>query len=123
MAGWLLNCNNFTAARATLWCYIKPPPAMLYRLKKLKLNRTSRASYHEVHNAIQIELNSSGAKLGYRSMWRRLKRKYCLNVSRQTVAETLKTLDPDGVEARSKKRFKRGVYRSAGPNQTWHLDG
>ncbi|XP_070577464.1 uncharacterized protein [Ptychodera flava] len=56
-------------------------------------------------------------------MWYRLKKKFKLNVSRDSVAARLRLLDPTGVEARQRKRFKRGLYRSFGPNQVWHLDG
>ncbi|XP_077862084.1 uncharacterized protein LOC144343388, partial [Saccoglossus kowalevskii] len=41
----------------------------------------------------------------------------------QTIAKLMRALDPEGVEMRSKKRFKRGLYHSVGPNQTWHMDG
>ncbi|XP_077981760.1 uncharacterized protein LOC144442917 [Glandiceps talaboti] len=112
-----------------------------YRMKKLNLVRTTRSSDEDVDNAILHELNGSGSKCGYRAMWCRLKKKYKLNVSRDSVATKLRILDPDGVQARGKKRFKRGLYRSIcvtvldgdflaqymfslkGPNQVWHLDG
>ena len=32
-------------------------------------------------------------------------------------------LDPEGVTARRRKRLLRRIYRSDGPNQTWHMDG
>ncbi|XP_077863209.1 uncharacterized protein LOC144346068 [Saccoglossus kowalevskii] len=56
-------------------------------------------------------------------MWRLVKQKYSLNVFRQTIAKLMRALDPEGVEMRSKKRFKKGLCRSVGPNQTWHMDG
>eukprot|EP00111_Clytia_hemisphaerica_P011641 TCONS_00034212-protein len=46
-----------------------------------------------------------------------------LTVDRETVRLILKQLDPEGVENRAQHRLHRRLYRSVGPNYTWHLDG
>ena len=35
----------------------------------------------------------------------------------------MKIVDPEGVEARRRKRLKRRVYSTKGSNQIWHADG
>ena len=55
-------------------------------------------------------------------MHQRLRTDYSLVVDRETVRTILKTLDPDGVERRSKRKLKRRKYHSKGPNYIWHID-
>ncbi|XP_014681903.1 PREDICTED: uncharacterized protein LOC106821551 [Priapulus caudatus] len=45
------------------------------------------------------------------------------HVCRFTVQHLLRQLDPEGVADRARKRFRRGVYFSKGPNHVCHLDG
>lgn len=73
--------------------------------------------------AICIELEGSGSNLGYRAMWKRLRNSYNLKVKQNTVREHFKIIDPEGVEARLQYRLKRRVYKVAGPNMLWHVDG
>lgn len=35
----------------------------------------------------------------------------------------MKSLDPEGMNARLRKRLKRRSYSSPGPNFVWHIDG
>ena len=56
-------------------------------------------------------------------MHQRLRTDYGLVADRKTVRRILKTLDPDGVERRSKRKLKRRKYHSKGPNYIWHIDG
>ena len=35
----------------------------------------------------------------------------------------LREVDPLGVEMRRRRRIKRRVYSSLGPNHVWHVDG
>lgn len=42
---------------------------------------------------------------------------------KDTVRNLLKILDPEGVEARSKHRLMRRLYKTEGPNHLWHIDG
>ncbi|KAK3729180.1 hypothetical protein QZH41_000583 [Actinostola sp. cb2023] len=44
-------------------------------------------------------------------------------VPRQTVEQYLREMDPDGCEARTRRRLKRRVYVNQGPNCCWHMDG
>lgn len=77
----------------------------------------------EIVELISAELEESGSCLGYKSMWQRLRLFYGVKVKRETVAQVLREIDPDGVERRSRYRLKRRVYGVSGPNQIWHLDG
>lgn len=85
------------------------------RLRQLKriLRRkglTRRQNYSdpaEVVAAVERELRGSGRLIGYRQMHQGLRTDYGLVVDRETVRTILKTLDPDGVERRSKRKLKR----------------
>ena len=55
-------------------------------------------------------------------MHQRLRTDYGLVADRETVRTILKTLDPDGVERRSKRKLKRRKYHCKGPNYIWHND-
>lgn len=85
--------------------------------------RKNHSDPAEVVAAIERELQGSGSLIGYRLMHQRLTTDYGLVVDRETVRNILKTLDPDGVERRSKHRLKRRKYKSKGPNYIWHIDG
>ena len=56
-------------------------------------------------------------------MHQRLRTDYGLVADREGVRTVLKTLDPDGVERRSKRKLKRRKYHCKGPNYIWHIDG
>ena len=45
------------------------------------------------------------------------------DIPRDTVYELMKLLDPEGMNARLRKRLKRRSYSSPGPNFVWHIDG
>ena len=44
-------------------------------------------------------------------------------VTQNTVRALQQLLDPEGVAPRRKRRLVRRMYRSAGPNAAWHMDG
>ena len=44
-------------------------------------------------------------------------------VPRQQLRDSIHRVDPEGVEARSRKPIKRKVYYSNGPHHDWHMDG
>ena len=52
--------------------------------------------------AVEEELNRSGSIIGYRSMRQRLTVEHRLIVTRNTVHQVLKILDPEGVQAQSR---------------------
>ena len=56
-------------------------------------------------------------------MHQRLITDYCLVVKRETARVVLKRLDPEGVDLRSRRAFRRRLYSVQGPNYMWHLDG
>ena len=65
----------------------------------------------------------SGSISGYRSMHQRLTTDHQLIVTRNIVRQVLKILDPEGVQARSRRRLRRRNYSTKGPNYLWHIDG
>ena len=73
--------------------------------------------------AIHTEFRISGMNLGYRFMWQRLRDKYGLVVKQTTVLRLMNIMDPVGIEARSRYRLKRRIYKTPGPNHLWHIDG
>ena len=46
-----------------------------------------------------------------------------VSVDRESVRMIVKTLDPQGVACRSKRKRRRRKYSAKGPNWIWHLDG
>lgn len=85
--------------------------------------RRSTSSLQEVLTAIQLEIEGSGSCIGYRAMWQRLLVDHRLRISKETVREAMRIIDPDGVEQRLKHRLRRRQYRAKGPNFIWHMDG
>ena len=67
-------------------------------LKRKKLNFDTE----NVIQCISNELRGSGSSMGYRAMHQKLRGVYNLQVDHETVRLYLKTLDPEGVEERSK---------------------
>lgn len=37
--------------------------------------------------------------------------------------QLMKEIDPIGCEFRRRRRIIRRIYKSSGPNDTWHIDG
>uniref|UniRef100_A0A7M5WYA2 Integrase core domain-containing protein n=1 Tax=Clytia hemisphaerica TaxID=252671 RepID=A0A7M5WYA2_9CNID len=92
-------------------------------LRNLGLYRRKRKdTINIIFETVAKELRSSKKCLGYRMMHKVLRSKG-LTVDRETVRLILKQLDPEGVENRAQHRLHRRLYRSVGPNYTWHLDG
>ena len=92
-------------------------------LRKLGLfRRKFKASITSVISAIQTELESSSSSFGYRMMHQNLRQKK-LVVDRETVRIAMRSLDPEGMKARSRHRLQRRVYNARGPNYVWHIDG
>lgn len=99
-------------------------PHLKRNLKRLRLRR--RNLDFDIDNVIQCisnELKGSGSSMGYRAMHQKLRSVYNLQVDQETVRLCLKQLDPEGVEDRSRRRLRRRVYVSKGPNYQWHIDG
>ncbi|XP_013390872.1 uncharacterized protein LOC106159197 [Lingula anatina] len=98
--------------------------AVKKRAKKLGINKRGpgTTSEAEVIAALQDELTSASSLVGYREMTSILRKKGLI-VRRNTVMQLLRTLDPEGVEIRRRRRLKRKVYISPGPNYAWHVDG
>jgi hypothetical protein len=44
-------------------------------------------------------------------------------VTRQRLRDTIKLVDPEGVEARRNHTLQRRVYQVPGPHHLWHIDG
>ena len=98
------------------------------QLKRILANlglgrRRNRSNIDDICRAMELELQGSGSRLGYRLMTRRLISEYNLIVDQEKVVELLKIMDPDGVSARSRHRLQRREYKTEGPNHVWHIDG
>lgn len=96
-------------------------------LKRLRLRRAkcnNESPLEQIVAAILEELeNSWGSFMCYRQLTRHLRRKYNLQVTRDTVMKSLRIIDPEGVERRKRRRLKRRGYITPGPNFLWHVDG
>ena len=74
--------------------------------------RRNRSNIDDICREIELELQGSGSRLGYRLMTRRLISEYNLIVDQETVRELLKIMDPDGVSARSRHHLQRREYKN-----------
>ena len=87
--------------------------------------RRARPERHtNIDDIIQFitdEVNTVGQSHGCRMMQIKCI-KNGLYVSRDTVAEILRCLDPEGVELRRRNRLVRRNYYARGPNYNWHID-
>ena len=93
-------------------------------LRRLGLRRRlNQSDVGDVLHAVMHELNGSGSIVGYRAMHQRIRNNHGLVVTRETVRQVLRVVDPGGVEARSKHRLTRRKYKARGPNDRWHIDG
>ena len=94
-------------------------------LKRLGLKRRVPVSDEILAAAvlqIQAEINESGCDIGYRNMWKRL-RKRGIFIPIHTVRKAIREIDPEGVRLRRMKRLRRRTYVNPGPNFVWHIDG
>ncbi|KNE93214.1 hypothetical protein PSTG_13390 [Puccinia striiformis f. sp. tritici PST-78] len=71
----------------------------------------------------QIHLTPEGSNVGYRRLRHLLHTKYGINIHLQTAARLNRSLDPEGVERRSKRVLKRRVFDVEGPDFIWSADG
>ena len=93
-------------------------------LKRRGLHRRgTHIDYRVVINAIELELQGSGNRIGYRQMHQRPRKDYRLIVDKETVRMVIKALDPESVQSRSSRRLRRREYRAKGPYYIWHIDG
>ena len=79
-------------------------------------------TYDEVSTTIKEKLVDTGNHLGYRSMWHSLRLKGIV-VPRDMIMYRLQEIDPSGSARRRRKKLKRRLYQSPGPNFCWHIDG
>ena len=91
----------------------------LRQLKRILRSRGLRrrkiqSRIDRVVSAVDQELQSRGSCIGYRQMHQRLLRDHGIVIDRDTVRRIVKNLDPDGVELRSRKRFRRRRYVTYG---------
>ena len=77
--------------------------------KRLRLTRAkcnNESPLEEIVSVILEELeNSCGSFMGYRQLTRHLRRKYNLQVTRDTVMKFVRIIDPEGVECRKRRRL------------------
>ncbi|XP_061170558.1 uncharacterized protein LOC133179892 [Saccostrea echinata] len=76
----------------------------------------------ELERKIKDMLQSSPPTVGYRHMTDKL-RHLNIPVRRDKVMEIMRRIDPLGVDFRRRRRIKRKIYYSQGPNYIWHVDG
>ena len=93
----------------------------ILRKEGLRRKSTSVNSLELVTEVRQM-IENGGQNRGYRSVHQRLLQKG-VQVSRHSVRQAVKIIDPEGNERRSKHRLKRRVYCNSGPNDVWHIDG
>ena len=116
--------GGFLALQHGIILCVRTVKWILKRLRLRRAGRNSESPLEQIVFAIVEELeNSCGSFMGYHQLTRRLRRKYNLQVRRDTVMKSLCIIDPEGVECRKKRRLKRQRYITPGPNYLWHVDG
>ena len=85
--------------------------------------RSKQSSLADVVDAIRKELEASTQNYGYRMMRRRIFLDHSVLASSETVRQCLQLMDPIGVSARRRHRWRRRIYQSYGPNYAVHIDG
>lgn len=85
--------------------------------------RGNREDLGLVVRTIEEETEGSGSCIGYRAVWQRLRNDHGMVVSRETIRQALRIIDPEGVSQRLRNRLRRRQYRAKGPNYLWHIDG
>lgn len=116
--------TGFLALQHGIVLSVRTLKRILQRLGLKRARYNNESPLERIVAAILEELeNSCGSFLGYRQLTRRLRRKYNLQVRRDTVMKSLRVLDPEGVERRQRRRLKRRRYVTPGPNFLWHVDG
>ena len=116
--------TGFLALQHGIVLSVRTLKRILQRLELTRARYNNESPLERIVAAILEELeNSCGSFLGYRQLTRRLRRKYNLQVRRDTVMKSLRVLDPEGVERRQRRRLKRRRYVTPGPNFLWHVDG
>lgn len=91
-------------------------------LKEMGLaRRGAYSSTKSLFTFLDFQIAGRGSLHGYRWMHQQCKAKG-LKVKREHVRLMLNTIDPVGLQLRSKRRLKRREYYSGGPNFCWHMD-
>ena len=91
--------------------------------QKRRFNDNNSSPLETIVEAILKEIETSGQCIVYRTMWRRLVRRYNLKVKRDKVLNLLRIIDPNGVDRRKRRRLLRRKYSNPGSNFLWHVDG
>jgi hypothetical protein len=91
--------------------------------KILKDNGITWRSQLEQFEVEQLVMVNNTGLLGCRMMQSRLRILTGENISRDSVLQALHTVDPNGIEIRSRRRLHRRSYDVPGPNFMWHFDG
>uniref|UniRef100_A0A0F8C524 Integrase core domain-containing protein n=1 Tax=Larimichthys crocea TaxID=215358 RepID=A0A0F8C524_LARCR len=84
--------------------------------------RKDKTDVAQVSAFIEAQLQNSGQCHGYRWMHQ----KCWMNgmvTDRETVRILMRLLDGEGVQLRTRRRLRRRIYHSRGPNYVWHIDG
>ena len=95
------------------------------KLKSYELQRRKQLTdetIFQIEKRIKNKLDGTGKLFGYRSMWHSLQLEG-VTAPRDLIMHYLKVVDPEGVELRRKHKLRQSLYRSAGPNSCWHIDG
>ena len=90
--------------------------------RKKHHRRKEKASLNCLIEHVSNIIKNIGSNFGYRMVHQKLRQKG-LVCDRETVRLIVLSLDPEGVDLRSKHKLIRRTYRSVGPNHLWHIDG
>ena len=69
-----------------------------------------------------MHISSFHPECGEKTVHRRLKSKG-IHVQRERIRQSLRRVDPTGVQARARQVLHRRVYNVPSPNALWNLDG
>ena len=88
------------------------------KLNLMNLQRKQNIDFEDenhIRHIIRTEMSGPGSLAGYRSIWHALRLKHHLHVPRSFVANVMKKMDPDGVQARKKRKLRRRTFNFLPP--------
>ena len=107
-----------------IYCDISLSEKTLKRgLQKYNLRKNSNTDDSVLRTIIRRELETPSQCVGYRGMWRLLRKSYSIQVPRNWVMKILREEDPEGTtQRRAHELVWRRYYFSFGSNFCWHCD-
>jgi hypothetical protein len=91
--------------------------------KSLNMVKKTQIEPQLLNELILLEKRHFAEKMGIRRTTHHLRYHCHVWASRQSINDSLKAIDPDGLGIRRARKLKRRIFNSDGPDEVWSLDG